>query len=35
MNNVDVNDEVYKDWTEGNSTSLQELLKYGITKKLD
>ena len=32
MNNVDVNDEVYKDWTEGNSTSLQELLKYGITK---
>lgn len=32
INNVDVNDEVYKDWTEGNSTSLQELLKYGITK---
>jgi len=32
MNNVDVNDAVYEDWTGGNSTSFEEFLKYGITK---
>ena len=30
--NVDTNDEVYTDWVDGNSTSLEELLKYSITK---
>ncbi len=30
--NVDTNDEVYRDWVDGNSTSLEELLKYSITK---
>lgn len=29
---VDVNDAIYKDWVDGNSTSLTELLKYGITQ---
>ena len=29
---VDVNDEVYDDWINGNNTSLSNLLKYGITK---
>ena len=31
-NNVDTNDSVYKDWTNGNSTSLEQLLRYSITK---
>lgn len=29
---VDTSDAVYKDWINGNNTSLTELLKYGITK---
>lgn len=32
MNNVDENDSVYKDWIDGNNTSLKELLTYGISK---
>lgn len=30
--NVDTDDNVYKDWTEGNGTSLKELLTHGISK---
>ncbi len=30
--NVDVNDSVYRNWNDGNSTSLEELLKYAIAK---
>lgn len=30
--NVDADDNVYKDWTEGNGTSLKELLTHGISK---
>lgn len=30
--NVDTDDNVYKDWTEGNRTSLKELLTHGISK---
>lgn len=30
--NVDTDDNVYKDWTEGNGTSLNELLTHGISK---
>lgn len=30
--NVDIDDNVYKDWTEGNGTSLKELLTHGISK---
>lgn len=29
---VDTNDALYKDWINGNNTSLTELLKYGITQ---
>ena len=32
-NNVDTgNDSVYKDWSNGNSTGLEQLLRYSITK---
>lgn len=30
--NVDTDDNVYKEWTEGNGTSLKELLTHGISK---
>lgn len=30
--NVDASDEVYRNWIDGNSTSLEELLKYAISK---
>lgn len=30
--NVDKSDSVYKDWIDGDSTSLQQLLTYGISK---
>lgn len=30
--NVDTDDSVYKDWTEGSGTSLKELLTHGISK---
>ncbi|MGN0321001.1 MAG: penicillin-binding protein, partial [Lachnospira sp.] len=30
--NVDTSDSVYSDWINGNSTSLQQLLTYGISK---
>lgn len=30
--NVDTDDNVYKDWTEGNGTSIKELLTHGISK---
>lgn len=32
INNVDTNDEVYRNWIDGNSVSLEELLKYAITQ---
>lgn len=32
--NVDTDDSVYKDWTEGSGTSLKELLTHGYIKEL-
>lgn len=32
IDNVDTNDEVYRNWIDGNSVSLEELLKYAISQ---
>lgn len=32
INNVDTNDDVYRNWIDGNSVSLEELLKYAISQ---